>query len=926
MGVVGNIITRVGADIRPLQKSLGQAAQSIGQFANKVEGGSKSIGSDLSRMAGGFGLAKIGMIGLATTAAAAFAGIAKATTKAAMNAVESENLFTVSMGNMAGAARMWANDLQKSLGLNAYEIRKNVGTFYNMTTSMGLAQSQAYDLSTSLTKLAYDMSSFYNMNFEDAFIKLTAGISGETEPLKRLGIIVTENALKQQALNMGIRQSVTTMNEAQKVMLRYNAIMAQTKNAQGDLARTLTSPLNQLRLIKTQFELISINIGNAFLPILQKITPVILNMAMALEKVTSVFAQFMTALFGTQKAQAQAQAQTASTTKTVVQENNNLAKSIDKTTKKAKGGVMAFDEVNQLQEQMADSAADASDAFSIGGNEPTATTPTPVKYESTIEIPKWMQDAIDKFKKEFEPALKEGKEAITALKDAFKSVGEALDILKLPQLFLDLLDVGFKSGMMIAAGVMKEVAGSIMTVAGAVKGIATGDWETFKKGLNLIAEGKVDQINGVKLAIDGTIVAIGTWGEKLEENGKKNKDTNVILNEGKGVWGTVTDVVNKNSEAAKTNTREVNAQNGAFTTGKGAWSTVTGVIKDNTTTVDTSTKATNSNKGAWSTVTETVGKAGTSYATAKTNITKEQNEIDTNTKTVWDNVTKSLTTAWDFVKAPFVVGFETARTAIIATWQTIAEKAKYWWDLILTHIKVAWTWVKDTLSSAFETTKKKIIDGWITINKNAKYYWDLITEPIKTAWNWVKDSLTKPFEATKKTIIEGWKTIKANAVSIWNGIVSAITTAVTDIVNGINTVITTLNSLTGLKVPTIELNKDSKSGGGGGGGVIKSGNALSNLIPKFGTGGIVTSPTVGMIGEAGTEAIVPLENSGFIENLASAVTTGFMQALQFTQSTTQKGNTELVLKINDREMGRVMLPTLINEAQRQGGQIVFQGA
>ena len=108
--------------------------------------------------------------------------------KAAIEATESENLFEVSMGKMAQSARKWSNETARALGLNAYEIRKNVGILNTMLNSMGLSESKAYKFSKALTKLTYDLASFYNLNTEDAFQKIQAAISGESEPLKRLGI------------------------------------------------------------------------------------------------------------------------------------------------------------------------------------------------------------------------------------------------------------------------------------------------------------------------------------------------------------------------------------------------------------------------------------------------------------------------------------------------------------------------------------------------------------------------------------------------------------------------------------------------------------------------------------------------------------------------------------------------------------------
>ena len=110
--------------------------------------------------------------------------IGKASLEMANDVVESESLFAVSMKGMADEARKWSDDLSDSLGLNAYGLRKNVGIFNTMFRSMGLGEQEAYNMSTGLTELAEDMASFYNIDSEEAFTKLRAGITGETEPLR----------------------------------------------------------------------------------------------------------------------------------------------------------------------------------------------------------------------------------------------------------------------------------------------------------------------------------------------------------------------------------------------------------------------------------------------------------------------------------------------------------------------------------------------------------------------------------------------------------------------------------------------------------------------------------------------------------------------------------------------------------------------
>lgn len=193
-------------------------------------------------------------------------GAGTAASKMAMDVVESENLFQVSMGEMADAARQWSKELSKSLGLNQYELRQLVGTFNVMFTSMGFGAEAAYQMSTGLVQLAYDMASFYNLKPEEAFEKLRSGIVGETEPLRQLGILVDENTVKAYAYKNGIAAVGEELTEAQKVAARYGAILEQTSKAQGDLARTIDSPTNQLRILKSGIQKTAVSFGQMFLP------------------------------------------------------------------------------------------------------------------------------------------------------------------------------------------------------------------------------------------------------------------------------------------------------------------------------------------------------------------------------------------------------------------------------------------------------------------------------------------------------------------------------------------------------------------------------------------------------------------------------------------------------------------------------------
>lgn len=277
-----------------------------------------------------------------------------------MDAIESDNLFEVSLGNMADSVRDWSEEVGNALGLSATEMRKNVGTIYNMTTSMGIAENNALKMSKGITLLANDMASFYNLSTEEAFTKISAGITGETEPLKRLGILVDENTVKQVAYQQGIASTGSELTQQEKVLARYVAILQQTGNAQGDLARTLDSPSNQLRQLKSQVEQLGISLGNFFMPVLQAVIPYVTAFAKVITYALNSLSKFL-GLKSTS-----ASDETAKVSNNIGAVGSGLDNA-NKSAKKLKGTLAGFDEMNVLQDNSSDSGSGASAGGVSGG-------------------------------------------------------------------------------------------------------------------------------------------------------------------------------------------------------------------------------------------------------------------------------------------------------------------------------------------------------------------------------------------------------------------------------------------------------------------------------------------------------------------------------------------------------------------------------
>ena len=208
--------------------------------------------------------------------------------------IENVNLFTVSMGEYAEEAQRYADKVGEVLGIDPGEWMRNQGVFNTIITGFGVASDQAYLMSKNLTQLGYDLSSFFNISYEDAFQKLQSGISGELEPLRRLGYDLSVARLQQEALNLGIEKSVMEMTQAEKSQLRYYAIMTQVTVAQGDMARTLNAPANQLRVLQAQVTQCARALGNIFIPALNAVLPY----AIALAKILRILASAIASFFG----------------------------------------------------------------------------------------------------------------------------------------------------------------------------------------------------------------------------------------------------------------------------------------------------------------------------------------------------------------------------------------------------------------------------------------------------------------------------------------------------------------------------------------------------------------------------------------------------------------------------------------------------
>jgi len=199
---------------------------------------------------------------------------------------ESLNKVDVAFKGSSQQVKEFAKTSLESFGIAEGSALESASLFGDMATGMGLPVAAAAKMSTSLVGLAADLSSFKNIGIEQANTALAAIFTGETESLKKLGIIMTEVNLKQFALNSGITKTYETMSQAEKVNLRYNYVLSQTKNAQGDFTRTSGGAANQTRIFTESLKQVGQQLGAVILPLFTKVITAINEKIKAFSKLS----------------------------------------------------------------------------------------------------------------------------------------------------------------------------------------------------------------------------------------------------------------------------------------------------------------------------------------------------------------------------------------------------------------------------------------------------------------------------------------------------------------------------------------------------------------------------------------------------------------------------------------------------------------
>lgn len=483
---------RVATAITPLATQMEKVAAGFSAFPAKIQ---RLLKGNTNLAASNTVLGK-SYVNLAAKISAAYIGLKSITSviagwiTASNSYIENLNLFNVSMGQYAEEARNYAEQVGEVMGINPGEWMRNQGVFMTITEGFGVASDRAYTMSKNLTQLTYDLASFFNISTSDAFQKLESGISGELEPLRRLGYDLSVARLQQEAYNLGIEKSVTAMTQAEKAELRYYAIMTQVTNAQGDMARTLEAPANQLRILQAQVEQATRALGNLFLPILKAVLPYAIALAKAIRMVAEIIAGFFDVSIPEFDMGTDAIGGVASGAGEAADGLGDASKK----AKELKNALLGIDELNVISPPE-DSSGGAGGAGGIGGGGGLGfELPT---YDFIADA---VNEQVDKIMAKIQPFLDWVRENISEILAGVVAIGAAFLAWKIAKGVQDFLKwLSTMKGFNIVGSIGFKIAGL---------GLFLDAWNTMKEAIQDIMENGANFTNVTKL-ISGFAEALG---------------------------------------------------------------------------------------------------------------------------------------------------------------------------------------------------------------------------------------------------------------------------------------------------------------------------------------------------------------------------------------------------------------------------------
>lgn len=368
---------------------------------------------------------------------------------------EATDLFHNAMGNLSGEADTLISKMQGLLGVDPTKAMTYMATIQSLGTSFGLASDKAYILSKNLTQLAYDEGSYWNKDVAETFTAMSSAISGEIEPIRRLGVDLSQARLQQELLALGFNKQVSSLSQADKAVLRYIAIMKQTANVQGNLAQTIQSPANQIKILKAQLDMLAKSVGSLLYPALKSILPPLIAAVQLIRE----FVEWVAKLMGV-KVVFTDFTKSADSVGGIGDAMDDTADSTKKAAKALKDYTMGFDELNIIDPTQGSSGSGGgASAGNILGD---------------VDLSGY--DMFKQYNEEFAKQIDAIKQKIKSMLPLIATVATAFAAWKLTNLITDIVDAISKMNALksIVLGLGVFTVGIVLEITGIKDAIENG--------------------------------------------------------------------------------------------------------------------------------------------------------------------------------------------------------------------------------------------------------------------------------------------------------------------------------------------------------------------------------------------------------------------------------------------------------------------
>lgn len=829
-------VGQIGLDLVVNQNQFKQQMSGIGSLAKKAG----------AKLAAAFAVKKLVEFG-------------KECIELGSNLAEVQNVVDVTFPRMTAQVDKFAKSAAQSFGLSETMAKKFTGTFGAMAKAFGFSEKQAYDMSTTLTGLAGDVASFYNLTQDEAYTKLKSVFTGETETLKDLGVVMTQNALDAYAMANGYGKVTAKMTEAEKVALRYAFVQDQLAAATGDFARTSDSWANQTRILKLQFDSLKATIGQGLINLFTPILKVINTLLGKLSTLADAFKSFTELITGNKASAgsgisgmadiADTSLSNAADSAGALADNTSGVGAAAKKAAKEMKGLMGFDVVSKLAEP-ADTSSDTApsggsgtggiaggtvDFGSLAQGE-TVLEKTDSKFQGLIDRCKELSDL---FKKGFEIGFGDSDKKIDSLKEHISGIGQSLKDIFTDSEVVAAADRLFDSISENAGKVIGSMANIGLTIADNLVG---GIDKYLKKSKDFIKNRLVSMFDATAdihgLVGDFTAAFADIFDVFRGENAK-SCTASIIGIFSDGFLGAIDLAIQFGRDIIDVITTPIVNNKDRF---KIAINNMLSPISKELDTLHQAVKNTFSKcqevydehirpmlQSFRDGISDLVGKLLDSY--------------NTYIAPVLDNLADKFTTVWEDHIQP-------ATNAIMDVVGKVSDMFKALWENVLMPLA---SWIIDTimpiLAPIFESlgdTVLKVLSGiwdavknlmtvlgglidfltgvfsgdwkkaWEGIKSIFSGIWDLIKGIISTAWDAIKGIVQTAINVVKGIISTVLNAIKSLFTTVWNGIKNTVTTvwnglknAASTVFNGIKNIISTIWN--GLKSVTSNMWNSIKS-------------------------------------------------------------------------------------------------------------------